>query len=287
MRGGTPAPGTPAEEQPEVSAPEREDEDRVLPFPRASQPSIDALNRARRMNVIHALFDADVTASRRRIRELRRETGRPLSLTSFVAFCLARAVAQDRSVQGYRRRGRLIVFGDVDIAVLIERESDGVKTPVSPHVVKAAQRKSAWDIQEEILAAKAEDLGSRRNRAMVNAYWHTPAFIRKLLWRSWLGSPRWRKRLTGTVGFSAVGMFGRGAAWGVPIPTFTLNITTGSIAERPALVEGRLEAREYLSITASFDHDIVDGAPAARFIRRFKGLIERGYGLDATPAPRP
>jgi len=42
----------------------------------------------------------------------------------------------------------------------------------------------------------------------------------------------------------------------------------------------------------SFDHSIVDGAPAARFTGRLKGLIESGYGLDdsttaseATEAP--
>ena len=36
---------------------------------------------------------------------------------------------------------------------------------------------------------------------------------------------------------------------------------------------------ERLSITVSFDHDIIDGAPAARFTERFKDLIELGYGL--------
>ena len=32
-------------------------------------------------------------------------------------------------------------------------------------------------------------------------------------------------------------------------------------------------------ITISFDHDIIDGAPAARFTQRLKELIESGYGL--------
>ena len=31
--------------------------------------------------------------------------------------------------------------------------------------------------------------------------------------------------------------------------------------------------------TASFDHDIIDGAPAARFSQRLKELIESGYGI--------
>jgi pyruvate/2-oxoglutarate dehydrogenase complex dihydrolipoamide acyltransferase (E2) component len=34
-----------------------------------------------------------------------------------------------------------------------------------------------------------------------------------------------------------------------------------------------------LSLTIGLDHDIIDGAPAARFVNRFKGLIESAYGL--------
>ena len=30
-----------------------------------------------------------------------------------------------------------------------------------------------------------------------------------------------------------------------------------------------------------FDHDVIDGAPAARFVRRLVELIESGGGLDA------
>jgi hypothetical protein len=33
-------------------------------------------------------------------------------------------------------------------------------------------------------------------------------------------------------------------------------------------------------MTLLFDHDIVDGAPAARFTQRLKELIESGYGLE-------
>lgn len=74
-------------------------------------------------------------------------------------------------------------------------------------------------------------------------------------------------------------MFGRGLAWGIPIPTFTLSITVGGIAEKPGVIDGKIENREYLSLTISFDHDIIDGAPAARFAQRFKELIKGGYGL--------
>ncbi len=83
----------------------------------------------------------------------------------------------------------------------------------------------------------------------------------------------------GTVGITAVGMFGKGAGWGIPPALPTLMITLGGIGEKPFIIDGRLDTRDFLSLTISFNHDIIDGAPAARFIKRFKELIESGYGL--------
>jgi pyruvate/2-oxoglutarate dehydrogenase complex dihydrolipoamide acyltransferase (E2) component len=37
-----------------------------------------------------------------------------------------------------------------------------------------------------------------------------------------------------------------------------------------------------LDLTVAFDHDVVDGAPAARFVKRLVELIESGYGLEET-----
>ena len=56
-------------------------------------------------------------------------------------------------------------------------------------------------------------------------------------------------------------------------------LSYGGIATRPALVDGQIAAREYLSVTLTVDHDIVDGAPAARFAQHWKELVERGDGL--------
>lgn len=91
--------------------------------------------------------------------------------------------------------------------------------------------------------------------------------------------------MNGTVSLTAVGMFGNGAGWGIPVSNHTLQITLGGIAEKPALLEGRIENREYLCMTISFDHDVVDGAPAARFVQRLKELIENSYGISEFTGP--
>lgn len=91
------------------------------------------------------------------------------------------------------------------------------------------------------------------------------------------------EREHGDGGYHIRGMFGRGAGWGIPLAAPTpLMVTVGGIGEKQTLVEGRLEVREYLSLTISVDHEVVDGAPATRFTQRFKELIESGYGLAST-----
>ena len=82
------------------------------------------------------------------------------------------------------------------------------------------------------------------------------------------------------MGLTAVGMFGEGAGWGIPLASHTLVITVGGIGEKPGVVDGHIAIRDYLSLTISFNHEMIDGAPAARFIQRLKDLIESGYGLD-------
>ena len=49
----------------------------------------------------------------------------------------------------------------------------------------------------------------------------------------------------------------------------------GRIAQRPAVVEGQLAVRSMMWLSLTFDHRLVDGAPAARFMQRIKQLVEK------------
>lgn len=84
----------------------------------------------------------------------------------------------------------------------------------------------------------------------------------------------------GVVGVTAVGMFGSGPLWAVPLTSATVTVAVGAIARRPTLVDGVLQEREHLCLTVSFDHDIVDRAPAARFTSRFTEHLSTGDELS-------
>lgn len=69
-------------------------------------------------------------------------------------------------------------------------------------------------------------------------------------------------------------MFNKDAAWFIPHGTKTVLITVGGFSEKVVEIEGNPVSREHLCLTVSFDHNIVDGAPAAQFMTQFADLIK-------------
>ncbi|MBC8447464.1 MAG: 2-oxo acid dehydrogenase subunit E2 [Chloroflexi bacterium] len=53
----------------------------------------------------------------------------------------------------------------------------------------------------------------------------------------------------------------------------------GRIKAKPAVVDGEMGIRQMMWLSLTFDHRLVDGAPAARFLQRIKQLIEEPYLL--------
>jgi pyruvate dehydrogenase E2 component (dihydrolipoamide acetyltransferase) len=53
----------------------------------------------------------------------------------------------------------------------------------------------------------------------------------------------------------------------------------GRLREVPAIHQGQVCARTMMALSLTFDHRLVDGAPAARFLQRIKGLVEQPYLL--------
>jgi hypothetical protein len=139
-------------------------------------------------------------------------------------------------------------------------------------------KKSFREIHQEIRSFQQEHQSSQESK-FIERFVLLPGFIRRSFLWILLRNPRLIKEYYGTVLVTSVGMFGTGSGWGIPVPNHTLQLTLGGIAKKPGIVEDRIEVREYLNVTISIDHDIVDGAPAARFTQQLKALIESGDGL--------
>jgi pyruvate/2-oxoglutarate dehydrogenase complex dihydrolipoamide acyltransferase (E2) component len=257
----------------------------TVPFPRIRNLMMDGGRIGVRRHTVHGLLEIDVTLAHRVIREHKERTGETLSFTAFVIACLGRAVDMNKHMHAYRNwRNQLVIFDEVDVNTLFEVQVDG-RPLIRPHIIRAANRKTFREIYEEVRAFQAGHAESKESN-FIQWFVLLPGFIRRFLLRVLAKNPPLLKEYAGTVLVTGIGMFGTGGGWGIPVPNHTLQITLGGIAEKPGVVDGRIEIREYLSVTISIDHDIVDGAPAARFTQRLKELIESAVDLDEVSRPQ-
>jgi pyruvate/2-oxoglutarate dehydrogenase complex dihydrolipoamide acyltransferase (E2) component len=255
----------------------------VVPYPKMRRWMAASFRSVQHKPMMHGLLEVDVTRARAHLREYKATTGESLSFTAFLTACLAKAVEEHKAVQAIRFGSKhLILFEDVDVYLPIEYDMAGQKQ-VIPYVIRTANRKTVREIHHEIRAAQVQDMTKALMRVQSLPTLLFQPYLRIFTWRG-RTHPRLWKKTVGTVGITAVGMFENGAGWGIPIaPPTTLMMTVAGIAEKPGVVDGHIAIRDYLSLTLSFDHDIVDGAPAARFTQQLKELIESGYGLpDST-----
>jgi hypothetical protein len=256
----------------------------IIDLPQARRDTPNMIDIIWWKHWIYGLLEVDVTFPRKLIREYEARSEEQLSFTGYLVYCLARAVDEDKSVHACLKGNKqLVVFDDVDVLVMIERQMGETRAPMG-HVVRAANRRSYMEINREIWevqgrsAPPGKGIPPLMHRLMLSP-WPLSRLLISLMrfyMRRW---PEGMASKGGTVGITAVGMFGEHSGWGITPNGHSLDLVVGTISRKPACVGDRIEPREILNLTVAFDHDVVDGAPAARFVERLVDLIESGYGL--------
>lgn len=240
-----------------------------------------------RKHHIKALIEADVTASRNKIKHIRAKQGVKLSFTSWLLKCIGQAIYENKQVQAMRKgKSRLVIFDNVDISIMVEKMVEGVRVPI-PLVIRDVNKKSAIEINNEIEYAREQDindgtsfvLGKKRNKEPAKLFSLLPQFIRLFIWKIILSDPFRVQKMMGTAIVTSVGMMGNIKGWVIPSSIHSVCFAIGSIVRKPGALKDKIEIREYLEMTILIDHDVMDGAPAARFVSRLTDLIEKGYDL--------
>ena len=190
----------------------------VVPYPKIRRFLAIELRSSHHTPMIHGLIEVDVSKARAHLREYKAHTGEALSFTAFLIACLAQAVEEHKAVQAMRKgRKHLLLFEDVDVYLPIEHDVAGQKQPM-PYILRAANRKTVCEIHREIRAAQVRGVTKD-----VMRFQSLPTLLfQPYLWIfTWVGRthPRLWKKAVGTVGITAVGMFGNSAGWGIP-PAF-------------------------------------------------------------------
>jgi len=256
----------------------------IQSFPKSRLASIDVCEIGRQKHHVVALLEIDVTESRAKIKDYKKEKGR-ISFTGWLLKAISYTIQEHARVAAFRKgKNQLLVFNDIHLSVLVEKEFDGQKVPF-PVLVEKAGEKSIEEISRQILQAKQEPLSEqaivlqRRSNRMEKLYYHLPGFARRTVWRYLLRHPRTAFPKMGNVSVTSIGMIGRVNGWFVPIAIHPVAFGIGSIIRKPSVIDDQIKVREILNMTVLLDHDVIDGAPMARFISDLTRNIENGIFL--------
>lgn len=216
-------------------------------------------------NAIHFMTEVDVTEVLKRLEELKRE-GRRISMTTYLAKTFASTVEKHRWMNSFIARGKQVFLDDIAVSILVERELEGASVP-EPMVVQDVDKKTPWEIADEIRAAKEK---SRQGKTMgdLNNAWYLrfiPGWLLKTFVRIADKSIRMGMKY-GKLAITSMGMFATRPIWIIPHGSATILLSVGTTSEKQGINK--------LHLTVSFDHDIVDGGPAVRFIEDLCNEIE-------------
>ena len=234
-----------------------------------------------------ALLEVNVTAAWELVQQSR-QTGQKISFFAWLVKATADCIALHPQVTGINQpaRNKVIVFKDVDVSIMVEKEVNGILVPL-PYVVRRANQKTLAEIQDEIQACKTQKvenesgyvLGESGAPAWMKLFVSLPQWLRLPLFRIFLKDPQRARGNMGTAMITTVGMVGHTHGWIVPYSIHPVCLALGSLNQQPVVRRGEVEIAQVLHLTALIDHDVVDGAPAARFIDDLVKKLEAGWGL--------
>lgn len=257
----------------------------IRPFSKARQDiTVISQEGKRRLNIF-SLLEIDVTKARESIKELKEKED--VSFTSWIIKCVAQSATEHKLVNAYRLgRKKIVYFDDVDIPIPVEREVNGEKRPLA-YIIRKANQKTIREITKEIriaqqqtIDASTEVLGQNLTRLEQWAI-HAPLWLKKLAVFLLRRQGLLKKKYFGTIGVTSIGMKGHFPGWviGMGGPIATL-VAVGGIKKKPGVIDDNILIRDYIHITITADHSIIDGGPLARFISRLTELLETCYGLS-------
>jgi len=245
----------------------------------------EAIRQYKHFAHLSGLIEVDVTDALRIIKQYKEKTGEQLSMTAWIMRCVAKTAGEFSVIRTFRyRRNKTITFADVDIKCMIDREVDGRRIPIH-YMFRQVDKKSFKEIHTQMRNVQEKLLDSdkfeSKQKKSQNRLIRLPRFVRKLLWRYMITNPFKHKQNIGIVGISSLGKFTKGLnGWAIPQTMHQTQVLVCPISKKPVQKGDGFEFRDFLALTVTLNHDIVDGGPAVDFIRRLTELMEQSFELD-------
>jgi pyruvate dehydrogenase E2 component (dihydrolipoamide acetyltransferase) len=196
------------------------------------------------MAQLTVMAEVDMSAPRDLRERLNRNAapGARVTYTDIVVKLAPLALKSHAVLNATLRGEELFLLGEYHIGVAVEIE-DGLIVPV----IRDVDRKSLVAVSRELAELTERARARRLDAAAVTG---------------------------GTFTVTNAGMLGVDAVTPIVNPPEVAILGVGRIAARVLAVEGRAEVRPAATLCLSFDHRVVDGAPASRFMAEMRRLLE-------------
>ncbi|MCA9698057.1 MAG: 2-oxo acid dehydrogenase subunit E2 [Myxococcales bacterium] len=240
---------------------------------------------------IYGKLTVDAENALRYIEHLRQTTGEKVTMTHLVGKASALALAQAPTLNGYIRFGAYRQHQSVDLAFLVALE-DG-KNLAKAKVVAMDQKPVA------AIAGELRELATKLHRGEDEQFKKSQGPLHFL--PTWLIRPivTFTGWLTGALGIgmaglgleafpfgscivTSVGMFGLDEAFVPPTPfaRVPVYVLIGAVRPVAAVVDGNVEIRNQLTITATIDHRFIDGFQGGVLAKVVKEVMLEPWKLD-------
>ncbi|HMM19173.1 MAG TPA: dihydrolipoamide acetyltransferase family protein [Selenomonadales bacterium] len=191
---------------------------------------------------VNLTVEVDATAAGGLREKLAAAAGVKYSFTEIIVKCAAKALGEFPTVNASLANGAFILNSDINIGVAVALDN-GLIVPV----VRNADRKSFAELRADISALSAKAREGRLNPD---------------------------EAAGGTFTVSNLGMFGADHFTPIINPPESAILGVCRAVDRPVAVDGAVVIRPMMNLCLSFDHRLVDGALAARFMARVRALME-------------
>lgn len=227
------------------------------------------------------------------IDDARAATGVRLSVTHMVGKAIAHALGAHPDLNVRLYGGYFVKNPTVDIFFIVSTDAgaelDGVKVeradekPVVEIARELAQRAGSIRAGDDAEMGKTKKVIGRTPRRLLGLSMKVAAWLTtdKAMDLKKYGLPR---QPFGSAMVSSVGMFGIQHAYAPLSPYYRIPflVLVGEVAEKPAVVDGKVVPRPLLTISATMDHRYVDGFHAARLARSTRAYLEDPKSFEPT-----
>ncbi|WLR51645.1 dihydrolipoamide acetyltransferase family protein [Bacillus tianshenii] len=207
----------------------------------------DSLQQSAQLTLTSKADVTDLMAIQKKLRENLQEGDVKLSITDFIARAVTLALQSHKNMNSAYIDGKIYEFKDVHLGIAVALEN-GLMVPVIGNAETCSIKQLAQQIRSLSKRARSGDLQPEEMN----------------------GS---------TFSITSLGHYGIEYFTPVLNPPEAGILGVGTIESTPVYRGDELERREILPLSLTFDHRVLDGAPASEFLAALKQLLENPYKM--------